>query len=159
MVISIFIFLWYNDCEYVGGCSMNILLFLTPKDSTSFLEYDCTIRQALEKMDYHKFSVIPLVDENGAFITTISEGDILRHIKNKGNFSLEDAQEDRLCDIPRYRPYEALDVNCNLEDVIDMSLNQNFIPLIDDRGMYIGIVKRKDVIQYFYNLKKNGMQK
>lgn len=130
---------------------MNILFFLTPKNDTSFLESTCTIRQALEKMDYHKFTVIPLLDEEGKFISTISEGDILRFIKNNCNFNLEQAESVRLCEIERYRPYEALDVNVTIEEVFELSKSQNFIPIVDDRGVYIGIVKRKEIIEYFYN--------
>lgn len=133
---------------------MNLLLFLTPKEDTSYLTIDCTIRQALEKMDFHKFTVIPLIDEEGKYVKTISEGDLLRFIKNACNFDISLAEEIRLDEIECYRPYEALDINSKLEDVIDMSLSQNFIPMVDDRGIYIGIVKRKDIITYLYkNLK------
>ena len=60
----------------------NILNMLTPKMKTFYLDEDSTIRQALEKFDYYKFSVVPLINQKGEFISTISEGDILRFIKN-----------------------------------------------------------------------------
>ena len=62
---------------------MNIYDFFLPKSKTFYLEDNATIRQALEKFDYHKFSVVPVIDQDGKFITTISEGDILRFIKNE----------------------------------------------------------------------------
>ena len=37
-----------------------------------------------------------------------------------------------------------------MEDLIEKSLNQNFIPVVDDRGVFIGIVKRKAIIQFCY---------
>lgn len=129
---------------------MNVLFFLTPKSETSYMEWDCTVRQALEKMDYHKFTVIPLLNEEGEFISTISEGDILRFIKNNCNFDIDLAEDTRLSEIDRYRPYQALTVDASIKDVIDLSMNQNFIPIVDDRGVYIGIVKRRAVIEYFY---------
>lgn len=129
---------------------MNVLFFLTPKSETSYMEWDCTVRQALEKMDYHKFTVIPLLNEEGEFISTISEGDILRFIKNNCNFDIDLAEDTRLNEIERYRPYQALTVDASIKDVIDLSMNQNFIPIVDDRGVYIGIVKRRAVIEYFY---------
>lgn len=131
---------------------MNLLFFLTPKDQTSYIEEHCTIRQALEKMDYHKFTIIPIIDKEGRYVSTLSEGDILRHIKNCCNFDLQAAEETRLTDVERYRSYQALDINCSDTDVVDMAKNQNFIPMIDDRGMYIGIVKRKDIIDYYYKM-------
>lgn len=129
---------------------MKLLLLLTPKNQTFYLLKDSTIRQALEKMDSRKFTVIPLIDEDGKYISTISEGDILRYIKNKTNFNINVAENVKVSEIETYRPYLALKIDADVQDVVEMSLNQNFIPMVDDRGMYIGIVKRKDVIAHLY---------
>ena len=41
---------------------MNILFFLTPKIDVAYV-YDChTIRQALEKMEFHRYSSIPIIN-------------------------------------------------------------------------------------------------
>lgn len=130
---------------------MNLLSFLTPKDKTFYLSHQATIRQALEKYDYHKFTVVPLIDEEGHYYSSISEGDILRYIKNCAGFDIEIAEGTSLEHIDRYRPYKALSINCTMEEVIILSMEQNFIPLIDDRGMYIGIIKRKDIIKHLYH--------
>lgn len=127
---------------------MYILHFLTPKANTSFLEYDSTIRQALEKFDYHKYSVVPLIDEEGRYISTLSEGDLLRFIKNDNNFDISVAENKSIKEIKPYRPYKAISINSDIDEVIKLSLSQNFIPIIDDRGTYIGIIKRKDIIEY-----------
>ena len=127
---------------------MYILHFLTPKANTSFLEYDSTIRQALEKFDYHKYSVVPLIDEEGRYISTLSEGDLLRFIKNDNNFDISVAENKSIKEIKPYRPYKAIFINSDIEEVIKLSLSQNFIPIVDDRGTYIGIIKRKDIIEY-----------
>ena len=124
--------------------------FLTPKDSTYYLDSDSTIRQALEKFDYHKFSIVPLIDEEGHFISTISEGDILRFVKNNCNFDIELAENVRIDELEKYRPYKSLDITCTPKDVFDLLLDQNFIPMVDGRGMFIGIIKRKEVLTYFY---------
>lgn len=134
---------------------MNIITLLTPKDETFYLDAKSTIRQALEKYDYHKFTVVPLIDKDGHYITTLSEGDILRYIKNNCNFDLELAEEQEIDLIEKYRPYKALDISSSIQEVIKLSFEQNFIPMVDDRGMYIGIIKRKGIIKYFYeNFKK-----
>lgn len=125
-----------------------ILDFLTPKSKTFYIEGDPTIRQVVEKFDAHKFSVVAILDENGRFISTISEGDILRYIKNIKNFNLMIAESVRISDVERYRPYKALSINTSLDEVIKLSLEQNFIPIVDDRNIYIGIIKRKTIIDY-----------
>ena len=67
----------------------SIISLLTPKKITYYLLDTSTIRQALEKFDAHKFSVVPLIDEDGHYVGTLSEGDILRFIKNQSNFNLK----------------------------------------------------------------------
>ncbi len=127
---------------------VNIMEFLTPKDETYFIDADSTIRQALEKFDYHKFSVVPLVDAEGMYCGTVSEGDILRFIKRNCNFDVDLAEDVKVLDIEKYRPYKSLDITCTLEEVVKLSLEQNFIPMVDGRGMYIGIIKRKEILLF-----------
>ncbi len=133
---------------------INLLNFLTPKCSTLYLEYDSTIRQALEKFDVHKFSVVPLIGKNGEFVTTISEGDILRFIKNNCHFDLQMAESYKIEAIEKYRPYKALPISTPIKEVIRLSLEQNFIPIVDDRGVFIGIIKRKTIIDYFFKIEE-----
>ena len=40
-----------------------------------------------------------------------------------------------------------------MEDLIGKALNQNFVPVLDDQKCFIGIITRKDIIQYFYKKK------
>ena len=44
---------------------MNILFFLTPKSEVAFIYEDYTLRQTLEKMEYHKYSSIPILTREG----------------------------------------------------------------------------------------------
>lgn len=126
---------------------MNILALLTPKIQTLYLNSNCSLRQAIEKFDYHKFSVVPIIDDHGKFITTLSEGDLLRYIKKCGDFSLDESNKIQLLDIERYRPYKALDISTDYETIVELSLSQNFVPIVDDRGVYIGIIRRRHVIE------------
>ncbi len=129
---------------------MNVLSFLVPKTKTKFIEDDASLRQALEKIDFYKFSVVPLLDKNGKYLGTISEGDFLSYIKNQCDLDLRKGENVRVIDIPRYRSYKALNINVEFADVVELLMEQNFIPLVDDREMFIGIVPRKTVLSYFY---------
>lgn len=132
---------------------MNVFDALTPKMLTFYLDTKTTIRQALEKFDMHKFSVVPIIDEEGNYITTVSEGDILRYIKNACNFDMKMAEDVLVMNIDHYRPYKSLSSMGTVDQMYDLILSQNFIPVVDDRGIYIGIIKRKEVLQYLRNNK------
>lgn len=129
---------------------MNLFRFFTPKADTVFIEPDSTVRQALEKFDRYKFSVVPLVDENGLYVTTLSEGDILRYIKNNAGFDLAKAESVRITELERYRSYRACKSDVSIDEIIRLAMEQNFIPIVDDRGAYIGIVKRRAVLEALY---------
>ena len=129
---------------------VNLLIFLTPKSETLYLNQNSTVRQTLENFDVHKYSVVPLIDDDGFFVSTISEGDILRFIKNSCKFDISVAEKMKIKDLELYRPYKALPISTPMDEVVRLALEQNFIPIVDDRNMFIGIIKRKAVIKYIY---------
>lgn len=130
---------------------MNILFFLTPKNDLAYIYEDDTLRQALEKMEYHKFSAVPVINKRGKYVGTITEGDMLWGIKNKFNLSLKEAEHETVAAIDRRSDNRPVYADSNMEDLIDKALNQNFVPVVDDQKNFIGIITRKDIIRYFYN--------
>lgn len=44
---------------------MNILFFITPKSETAYLYDDCSLRQAIEKIEYHKYTAVPVLNKKG----------------------------------------------------------------------------------------------
>lgn len=129
---------------------MNILLFLTPKNDVAYLFHDFTLRQALEKMEFHRYSAIPILDREGHYVGTITEGDLLWEVKNKGGLSMRKAESIPISEIPLRTHNNPVRVDTTMEELIEKALNQNFIPVVDDRGCFIGLVKRKVIIQYCY---------
>ncbi len=130
---------------------MNILFYLVPKSNVAYLFDDYTLRQALEKMEYHKYSSVPIINRAGAYVGTLTEGDVLWEICRKGSYDFRDAEDIPIRRLHRKRDNQPVNVNCNIEDLVMTSLNQNFVPVIDDNGIFIGIVTRKSIIEYCYN--------
>ena len=131
---------------------MNILFFLKPKATVEYLVENYSLRQAMEKMEVHRYSSIPIISKSGEYIGTLSEGDILWHIKQLGEFDLIDSEDINITKIKRFRDNAAIKVNSNIQDLINVSKTQNFVPVVDDRNMFIGIVTRQDIITYFYDV-------
>ena len=127
-----------------------LLAFLTPKKVTQFISDKSTVRQALEKFEAHKFNVVPIVDEFGKYVGTISQGDILKLFKEIDDFNLEASEGIKIMDIERYRSYSPLRIDAEMMEVFTLSLEQNFVPIVDDSDTYIGIIKRSDIIKYLY---------
>lgn len=129
---------------------MNILFFLTPKSEVAYISTDKTLRQALEIMEHHRYSCIPLIDNSGKYVGTITEGDFLWEIKKDYELNLKTAETLSIEALKRRFDYKPVSINANIEDLVGKAMNQNFVPVIDDNNIFIGIVTRKDIIQYGY---------
>lgn len=127
------------------------MFFLTPKEQVEYLYYDFSVRQALEKMEFHRYSSIPIINRKGQYVGTLTEGDILMYIKKRNSYSIEECQETPLSKVPRYHNNIPVDINVNMNDLLTKASVQNFIPVIDDSGSFIGIITRKSIIQYCYD--------
>lgn len=128
---------------------MNILFFLTPKREVAYLYDTDSLGQALQKMERHRYSAIPiLAKENGKYVGTLTEGDLLWNIKENRNLSLQRAEEISVMEIVRNRDNESVEADADMEDLINKAVNQNFVPVVDGDQCFIGLIKRKDIILY-----------
>ena len=129
---------------------MNILFFISPKDKIDYVFEDFTLRQVLEKMDNCGFTSLPILNDKGEYVATITEGDILRHIKNASNFSLRSAEKIPLRSVKIKKNVKSIKIYSNIEDLLELILEQNFVPVVDDMNHFIGIITRKAVLTYVY---------
>ncbi|MDO5134447.1 MAG: CBS domain-containing protein [Eubacteriales bacterium] len=129
---------------------MNILFFLTPKSEVAYIFEDETLRQTLEKMEHRKFSCIPILNSEGKYTGTISEGDLLWGVKRLGIADIREAEGVPIMAVPRRATYKPVHVNSDMEGLLDRAINQNYVPVVDDQGFFIGIITRKAIIKYCY---------
>jgi len=125
---------------------MNIAFILTPKSEVVTLKNTMTLRQAMETMEFHTFSAVPVVDKHGKYVHTLSEGDILWHIKKHNDLSLKGAEQIHIGSIKRSRNIQAVSIDASYKQVASMIRYQNFVPVVDDSGIFIGLVKRSDLM-------------
>lgn len=126
---------------------MNILFFMVPKEKVAFIFDDYSVRQALEKMQTYRYQAIPILNRDGQYVGTLSEGDLLWYIRDK-QLNFGKSEKTGISKVPRNKDHVSISVNNNIEDLIDAASKQNFIPVLDDFGSFIGIVTRKDIMQY-----------
>ena len=138
---------------------MNILFFLTPKSEVAYISEEDTLRQALEKMEYHKYSAIPIISRTGRYIGTLTEGDLLRGIKNHYHQDQKGPEKIPITVIKLSQDNRPVKADADMEDLIGKALNQNFVPVLDDQKCFIGIITRKDIIQYFYKKSQQPEEK
>lgn len=127
---------------------MNILFFLTPKSMCAFLDDDCTLRQALERMENTGFAALPILNKKGEYCGTLQEGDMLWAIKNLCGMDIKQAEEHRIMEIDRRRDNVAVPVTATMLDLITRASEQNFVPVVDDKNAFIGLITRRAILRY-----------
>ncbi|AET58232.1 hypothetical protein HPL003_07345 [Paenibacillus terrae HPL-003] len=128
---------------------MNIAFFLLPKQEVAFVTADATLRQTLERMEYHRFTAVPILDKEGRYTGTVTEGDLLWHMKeSEGKITFENASKVMLKDVPLRVSIKPVSIDANMEDLINLAKVQNFVPVVDDMERFIGIVRRSQIIEY-----------
>lgn len=125
---------------------MNILFFLTPKEEVAHIVESDNMRQVLEKMEHHGFTAIPMLSKKGKYIGTITEGDLLWYLKEQKFRDMEALEEVSITVVPRHRDNKAVNVHEKIENLFEKVAKQNFVPVVDDDRIFIGLVTRKDVL-------------
>lgn len=129
---------------------MNVLFFLTPKSQIKYVDSSMSIRQVLEVIEHYRFTTIPLLSKDGKIIGTITEGDLLFYVKDHPFKSISEFNNVNILEVKRHRDYLPINSNHDMVDLIVTAVNENFVPVLDDLGYFIGIVTRKSIINYLY---------
>ena len=126
----------------------NILFFLTPKAMCHHVYDDFTIRQALEKMESVGFTSLPILNRRGEYRGTLTEGDLLWALKNMCYMDIRQAESRRIMEIGRRKDHIPVRVNTGMHELVRRASSQNFVPVVDDKDTFIGIVTRSNIFRY-----------
>ncbi len=126
----------------------NILFFLTPKAMCAFVYDDYTVRQALEKMESAGYAALPILSKHGDYRGTLTEGDLLWALKNMCYMDMRQAEARRIMEITRRKDNIPVRVTTSMQDLVQRASSQNFVPVVDDKDAFIGIVTRSAIIKY-----------
>ena len=126
----------------------NILFFLMPKALCAYVYDDYTIRQALEKMESAGYAALPILNKRGEYRGTLTEGDLLWALKNLCYMDMRQAEARRIMEIDRRKDNIPVRVTTSMQDLVERAVAQNFVPVVDDKDAFIGIVTRSAIIRY-----------
>ena len=126
----------------------NILFFLRPKALCAYLQDDYTIRQALERMEAAGFAALPILNKRGEYRGVLTEGDLLWAIKNLCYMDMRQAEAHRIMEIPRKKDHVPVKVTTNMHELVERAITQNFVPVVDDKDTFIGLVTRGAIVRF-----------
>jgi CBS domain-containing protein len=135
---------------------MNIAFFLTPKRDVVWLPAQATLARAIDTLRAHRHAAVPVLDAGGRYVGTLTEGDILWHLLDAGSTRPLDegsAGQPALADVlvhalPGRTKNQPVHIDAQIETLVARAIHQNFVPVVDDREVFIGIVRRQSIIEY-----------
>lgn len=127
---------------------MNLFRFIIPKSLVEYITVDSTVRQGFEKMRFHRYVAIPVLDADGKYVAMLRNDDVLEYFISAESVDMKIAEKVQVGDIvdPSYtRP---LYHNATMQELFETVKEHNSVPVVDDRGCFIGIVLRRDVMNF-----------
>ena len=128
---------------------MNISFYLIPKSEVTYIHQEDTVAQALRVIHKHGYQAVPVIDEKGRYVGTISEGDFLWNLIEEYHMESMRLRWD----------YKPVSIDADIEQLDNHILNQNFVPVVDGRNVFIGIITRKEIIKELLKQKKDVLAK
>ena len=137
---------------------MNLASFLLPKAEVAYLRDDMTLREGLEKLRRSGFAAIPVIDIEDRYVGVVSVADFLWNIlaynQNLEDITLKKLEHMTVRDFLQNGKVKPACIDTAMETLLERAKSQNFVPVIDDRSVFIGIVTRSDIIKYFVDKNK-----
>ena len=127
---------------------MNIMRFVIPKSLVEYVTVDSTVRQAIEKMKFHRYVAIPVIDKSGMYVGTLRNDDVLTYVLSKDGFETRDAEKTGVVEIIDDSYVKPVYHNATMTELFDKVKEHNFVPVVDDRGCFVGIILRRDILNF-----------
>ena len=121
---------------------------MIPKSLVEYIDTSSTVRQALEKMRYHHYVAIPVLNDEGIYVGTLRNDDIFKYFLDNGKFDSRAAERDSVMSILDVEYSKPLYHNATVNELIENVKEHNFVPVVDDRGCFIGMILRRDVLNF-----------
>jgi CBS-domain-containing membrane protein len=101
-------------------------------------------------METAGYAALPILNKRGEYRGTITEGDLLWALKNMCNMDIRLAEARRIMEITRRKDHVPVRVNTNMRELVSRASSQNFVPVVDDKDTFIGIVTRSNIVKFCF---------
>ena len=136
---------------------MNISFYLIPKSEVTYIHQEDTVAQALRLVHKHGYQAVPVIDKEGHYVGTISEGDFLWNLIEEYHMDMEVMRKSHVESMRLRWDYKAVSIDSDIAQLDKHILNQNFVPVVDGRNVFIGIITRKEIIKELLKQKNSNV--
>lgn len=125
---------------------MNTAMLLKPKSAVSYIYADLSAEEGLKEFIKGGYTAVPVVDREGVYLGVLSERDFLYRLLESNGAALSESENLTVADLASCSRFEAVPIDADIETLFSRIIEQNFVPVVDSRGMFSGIITRRDVL-------------
>lgn len=137
---------------------MNISFYLLPKSEVAYIHNEDTVGQALRYIHKNGYQAVPVIDREGRYAGTMTEGDFLWNLIEDYHMDLETMRQVHVESVRKKWDYKAVSIDSNIAELDKYITDQNFVPVVDGRNVFIGIVTRRSIIMALLEKKKEDLR-
>ena len=128
---------------------MNISFYLIPKSEVTYIHQEDTVAQALRLIHKHGYQAVPVIDKEGHYVGTISEGDFLWNLIEEYHMDMEVMRKSHVESMRLRWDYKAVSIDADIAQLDKHILNQNFVPVVDGRKYLSGSLREKRLLKNY----------
>lgn len=125
---------------------MNTAMLLKPKSMVSYIYSDLTAAQGLKEFLNGGYTAVPVIDREGMYLGVVSERDFLYYMLEKGSVDIATSDDITVGSLICGDRFIPVQIDAGMDELFNRIIGQNFVPVVDSRGMFSGIVTRRDVL-------------
>ena len=137
---------------------MNISFYLIPKSEVCYIHEEDTVGHALRTIREKGFSAVPVINKDGEYRGTVTEGDFLWALTQDYQTDYESMKKTSVMRLRKKWDYKPVSIDARISELDEYIINQNFVPVVDSRGIFIGIITRKVILTELLNKQKEGQE-
>ena len=138
----------------------NHLFYLIPKAELTYVHDTDSFQSVLDIFLTSTFTALPVINDRGHYLFTVGEGDLLRTLYMSCKHPEIDLDSFVVGDIEPKVKVTAASIETDFKTVVKMAMHQNFVPLVDDQNVMIGILRRQELIaELMAGLDKDDLKK
>ena len=137
---------------------MNISFYLLPKSEVTYVEQEDTVGLALRVIHKNGYQAVPVINRKGQYVGTVTEGDFLWNLIQEYHMDMEAMRNVRVESLYKRWDYKAVSIEANIAELDQYIMDQNFVPVVDGRNVFIGIVTRKQIIKELLRRKNENKE-
>ncbi len=128
-----------------------MLDFMIPADNVANVIDQHTLSTGLLILTQSNYTMIPVLSAESKLMGVISMSMIIKAVMTVDAIEMERLDELKVRDVMLCQPVR-VQANCNLAEVLNYLIDQNFVCVVDGDNRFLGIITRKNVMQRLTHL-------